>query len=325
LLVLFSGTKLARYGDVIAEKTGLSGLWVGVLLLAIVTSLPEVITGVSAVTAVGGDRGPDLAVGTIFGSNLFNLVIIAVLDIISRGPPLLSRVGTGHWLSGGLGIALMALAGGSILLGTRVWDGAVVGWVGIYSFALIILYLWGSRAIFRFERRKRPEQEVRALRYENISPRRAYFGFAIAALAIIGAGTWLAFIGDELAEITGWDATFIGSLFLAATTSLPELAVSISALRIGAVDMAIADMLGSNMFNVGIGIAGIDLLYHHGSIFSAPSESHVFTASIVVLMTLIVVAGLAFGTKKKTFRVMSWYSPALIGIYIIGAYVLFTR
>ena len=325
LLVLFSGTKLARYGDVIAEKTGLSGLWVGVLLLAIVTSLPEVITGVSAVTAVGGDRGPDLAVGTIFGSNLFNLVIIAVLDIISRGPPLLSRVGTGHWLSGGLGIALMALAGGSILLGTRVWDGAVVGWVGIYGFALIILYLWGSRTIFRFERRKQTEQEVRALRYENISPRRAYFGFAIAALAIIGAGTWLAFIGDELAEVTGWDATFIGSLFLAATTSLPELAVSISALRIGAVDMAIADMLGSNMFNVGIGIAGIDLLYHHGSIFSAPSESHVFTASIVVLMTLIVVAGLAFSTKRKTFRVMSWYTPALIGIYIIGAYILFTR
>ena len=325
LLVLFSGTKLARYGDVIAEKTGLSGLWVGVLLLAIVTSLPEVITGVSAVTAVGGDRGPDLAVGTIFGSNLFNLVIIAVLDIISRGPPLLSRVGTGHWLSGGLGIALMALAGGSILLGTRVWDGAVVGWVGIYSFALIILYLWGSRTIFRFERRKQPEQEVRALRYENISPRRAYFGFAIAALAIIGAGTWLAFIGDELAEVTGWDATFIGSLFLAATTSLPELAVSISALRIGAIDMAIGDMLGSNIFNVGIGIAIVDVFYHHGSIFSAPSETHVFTASIIVLMTLIVVAGLAFGTKRKTFRIMSWYTPALIGIYIIGAYVLFTR
>ena len=324
LLVLFFGARLSRYGDVIAEKTGLSGLWVGVLLLAIVTSLPEVITGVSAVTAVGGDRGPDLAVGTIFGSNLFNLVIIAILDIMYRGGPLLSSAGAGHRLSGGLGVVLMALAGGSILLGTRVWDGAA-GWVGIYSFALIILYLWGSRGIFRFERRKQAEQEVRALRYENISPRRAYFGFAIAALAIIGSGIWLAIIGDELVTVTGWETTFIGSLFLAAATSLPELVVSISALRLGAIDMAIGDMLGSNIFNVGIGIAIVDVFYHHGSIFSAPSETHVFTASIIVLMTLIVIAGLAFGTKRKTFKVMSWYSPALIGIYIIGAYVLFTR
>jgi cation:H+ antiporter len=219
---------------------------------------------------------------------------------------------------------LIALAAGGILLSTRVWDGAL-GWLGIYGLALVVLYLLGSRGIFQLEGRKQGYQDTRAFRYQKISSRRAYIGFAIAAVAIVGSAIWLAIIGDELAEVTGWDATFIGSLFLAATTSLPELVVAVSALRLGAIDMAIADMLGSNMFNMGIGIAGIDLFYHHGSIFSASSDSHVFTASVAVLMTLIVIAGLAFPTRRKTFKVMSWYSIALIGVYIIGAYILFTR
>jgi len=319
LLVLFFGAKLSRYGDVIAEKTGLSGFWVGLLLLAIITSLPEVITGVSAVTVV---EVPDLAMGTLFGSNFLNLLIIAVLDIIHRGGPLLSIAGAGHRLSSGLGIVLIAFAAGSILLGTRVWDGAL-GWVSIYSLVLVFLYLLGSRGIFQLEGRR--QQETRALRYQKISSRRAYISFAIAAIAIVGSGIWLAIIGDELAEVTGWGATFVGSLFLAATTSLPELVVAISALRLGATDMAIADMLGSNIFNAGIGIAAIDLFYHKDSIFAASSEDHVITASFITLMTLIVIAGLIFRTKRKTFKVMSWYSIALIGVYIIGAYILFTR
>ena len=322
LLVLFFGAKLSRYGDVIAEKTGLSRIWIGLLLLAAVTSLPELITGIGAVAVVGV---PDLAMGTIFGSNLFNLLIIALLDILYRGGPLLTRAGVGHRLSGGLGILLMSFAGASILLSTRVWGGAI-GWVGIYGLVLVLLYFLGSRGIFQFERREQRGQEaaLKALRYEKISSRRAYLSFAIAALAIIGSGTWLAVIGDEIAAVTGWGATFVGSFFLAATTSLPELVVSIAALRLGAIDMAIANMLGSNMFNMGIGIAGCDLFYRAGSIFSAVSTSHVFTASIAILMTLIVIAGLISRPQRKTPLGMSWYSIALIGVYIIGFSFLFT-
>ncbi len=317
LLILFFGAKLARYGDIIAEKTGLSGLWIGLLLLAAVTSLPEIITGISAVAVVGV---PDLAMGTIFGSNALNLFIIALLDIIYRSGPLLGVVSRGHILSAWVGLVLIAFAGGSILLGTKVWDGAI-GWIGIYSLVLILLYLWGSRAIFRSEREQ--VVETGSLRYEKVSPRRSYSGFAIAALAIIGAGMWLAFIGDEIVAATGWDTTFVGSLFLAVITSLPELVVCIAALRIGATDMAIADVLGSNMFNMGIGIFCYDI-FSRGSIFSAVSSGHVFTAGIVILMTLIVIAGLIFRTRRKTPLRMSWYSVVLIVIYLGGAYALFT-
>ena len=319
LIILLSGAKLSRYGDKIAEKTGLSGIWVGLLLLAAATSLPELITGIGSVTLVGGGEGANLALGAVFGSNLFNLLIIALIDTMYRSGPVLSVASRGQLLLAALGILIIAFAGGSILLGTEVWDG-VIGWVSIYSVVLVLLYLWGSGRIFRREQR---QPEARALRYESTSPRRAYLGFAIAAVAIVGAGMWLALIGEEIAAVTGWDTTFVGSLFLAATTSPPELVVSIAALRIGARDMAIANMLGSNMFNMGIVIAGDDLFYRSGSIFSAASPGHVFSAAIAILMTLIVIAGLVFRPRRKTPLRMSWYSVALIVIYLGGAYALF--
>ena len=318
VLILFFGTKLARYGDVIAEKTGLSGIWVGLLLLAIVTSLPEIITGISAVTVI---NAPDLAVGTIFGSNALNLFIIALLDITYRRGPLLTKASKEHKLSAGLGILLIVFAGASIFLSTRVWEGGIC-WLGIYSMVLVILYLLGSRWIFKREQTS-PSVETVSLRYKNISSRRAYLGFGIAAIAIIGVGTWLAMVGDEIAVVTGLGTTFVGSLFLAITTSLPELVVCFAALRIGAVDMAIADVLGSNMFNIGIGVASFDLFYGSASIFSAASQTHIITTATVVLMSLIVIAGLIFRTKRKTLIAMSWYAPVLLGVYATGAYFIF--
>jgi len=119
------------------------------------------------------------------------------------------------------------------------------------------------------------------------------------------------------------DTTFVGSLFLAVTTSLPELVVAFAALRIGAVDMAIADVLGSNIFNIGIGVACYDLFYGSASIFSAASQTHIITTATVVLMSLIVIAGLILRTKRKTLVAMSWYAPLLLGVYVTGAYFIF--
>jgi len=322
LLIVFFGAKLSRNGDIIAEKTGLSGIWVGLLLIAVITSLPEIITGVSAVTLVGSRAGADLAMGTIFGSNALNLFIIAILDIMYRSGPLLSMVARRQGFSAGLGIILIAFAGGSIMLGTNVWNGAI-GWVSIYSVVLVLLYIWGSRRIFRSERGR--EIEATPMRYKKISSWRAYLGFAVSALVIIGAGTWLAYIGDEIARGTGWDETFVGSLFLAVTTSLPELVVCIAALRIGATDMAIADVLGSNMFNMGIGIFCYDIFSRGSSIFSMVSQSNVFTACIVILMTFIVIAGLISRPGRVMPLRISWHSVALIIVYLGGAYALFTE
>ncbi len=324
VIILFAGTKAVRYGDAIGEKTGVGRIWIGLLLLAAVTSMPELVTGVSAVALVDFPYGsPDLAVGILFGSCAINLLILALLDILHRHTPLLSKASSEHILSAGWGILLIAIAAGSIFAGQR-FSGLALGWMGLPSIVIFIVYLVALWQIFRFERSHQPSSpQASPAQYEGISARTVYLRFTLAAIAVIGAGIWLSFIGDEIAQVTGWSASFVGSLFLAISSSAPELVVAIAALRLGAIDMAIADILGSNMFNIAI-VAPVDLAYRQGSVLSVASDSHLVTAATVVMMSLVVITGVRFRAKRKTFAVASWYAPVLIALYILGAYLLFT-
>ena len=319
VIILFAGSKLTRSADAIAEKTGLGRLWIGLVLLALVTSMPELITGVSSAALVGM---PDLALGTLLGSCLFNLTILALLDVMYRPAPLLNKASSSHMLSAGLGILLMALLAGGILTGE--WFSRLpVGWVGIPSFIILIIYLLGMRRIYQLERGQQlPLPEAVALRYEGSSIGMVWLRFALAAVAVIGAGVWLSFVGDEIAETTGWGTTFVGSLFLAISTSMPELVVAITALRLGSVDMAVADILGANMLDVAH-IFTVDVFYARGPLLSAVSGAHLITAMVVAAMSLVVIVGLRFRQRRKTFVVISWYGLALVALYILGAYALF--
>ncbi len=319
VIILLAGTRLARYGDAIAEKMGWGRIWVGLLFLAVITSAPELVTGVSSVALVGL---PDLGLGTLLGSVFFNLSILAVLDILHRPAPVLSAASPRHMASAGLGILLVVIAAGAILVGERL-SGFTIGWVGIPSIMIGLLYLVGVRWLFRFEYQNQPPAPEPVARYEGVSTRAVWFQFALAAVAIIGAGIWLSFIGDEIVETTGWGTSFVGTLFLAISTSMPELVVAIAALRLGAVDMAVADILGANMLDVAH-IFTVDLFYSKGVLLSSVSDVHLITASLVIVMSLVVIAGLRFRTRRKIFRIISWYGLVLVGLYVLGAYALFT-
>ena len=297
----------------------MGGLWIGLVLLAAITSVPELVTGVSSAALVGL---PDLAIGTLFGSCLFNLTLIALLDILFRQGPILSQARLRHVASAGVGILLIGIAAISIWVGERL-SGFTLGWVGIPGIIILILYLVAMKQMFRFERSHPIQLETASPKYAQIPLRTTYLRFTLAAIAVIGAGIWVSFVGDEIAEITGWGASFVGSLFLAISTSMPELVVTIAALRLGAIDMAVADILGSNMFNIAI-IFAVDLFYTQGPVLSSGSSAHLLTAAVATAMSLIVILGLRFRQKRKTFSFMSWYTPALIGLYIFGVYALFT-
>jgi cation:H+ antiporter len=318
VIILLSGTKLARYGDAIAEKTGLGRIWVGLILLALITSMPELVTGVSSVTLVGL---PDLGLGTLLGSCIFNLVIIALLDILSRSGPVLSQASSRLILLAGAGILLAAIAAGGIVAGEK-FPGLALGWVGVPSIVILILYLVAVRQIFRSERSHQQILPASPLRYEGDSTKAVWLKFTLAAIAVIGAGIWLSFVGDEIAETYRLDTSFVGSLFLAIATSMPELVVAITALRLGAVDMAVADILGANMLDA-THIFTVDLFYSKGAVLASVSRTHLITAGVTIVMSLIVILGLRFRQKRKTFFVVSWYAVALIVLYILGAYALF--
>jgi cation:H+ antiporter len=318
-VILFAGTKLARYGDAIAEKTGLGRIWIGLVLIAAITTIPELVTSVSSVVLV---HSADLALGTLLGSCCFNLSILALLDILHSRTPILSMASPRHVITAGWGALLIAIAAASIAAGGRL-SFLALGWVGIPSIVILILYLLGMWWIFCRERGQRLHTApTTSLQYDKFTTRTVCIRFALAAAAVIAAGIWLSFIGDEIGETTGWSSTFVGSLFLAITTSAPELVVAITALRMGAVDLAVADILGANMLDIAI-IAPVDLAQGQGFILSSVSSGHLIVASVAVMMTLLVMTGLRFQRRRKVFRVASWYTPLLIALYILGAYALF--
>jgi cation:H+ antiporter len=318
-LIWFAGVRLARYGHVIAEKAGFTGTWIGLILLATVTSLPELVTGVSAVTLA---RAPNIAVGDVFGSCVFNLSIITVLDYLHRGESVFTRTSQGHILSAGFGIVLIGFAGFSILVQR---DGPLwaIGHVGLSSPIIIALYAIAMRTVFRYERREVATFTERAVeRYPDTSLRRAVWLYCAAAALVVAAGTWLPFIGEQLAAVMGWQRTFVGTLFVAAATSTPEVVVTVAALRLGALDMAIGNLLGSNLFDVAI-LAIDDVLFTPGPLLAHVSQLHAVSSFSAVMMTGIAIVGLLYRPKAKLLGSVGWAGLFLFSLWLLNTYVLY--
>ncbi len=317
-VIVYAGMRLAKYGDIIAEKTGLGRTWIGVVLLASVTSLPELITGVSSVTVFDL---PNIAVGDVLGSCMFNILIIALFDLGPRSEPISSQTHQGQVLTAGYGILLLGLVSVAMIVGTNI---PTIGWVGLYSVIFLMIYLGAMRMVFMYEKRRgillasEPEEE---LLYAEYSKQRVFMMYAIHALLIIGAASWLPHLGDQISEMTGLGNTFVGTVFIALSTSLPELVISFGAFRIGAIDLMFGNLFGSNLFNIGI-LAIDDLLYTKGPLLSNITENHLITANAAMIMTAIAVIGLTYQTKKK-FLYLAWDSVGIILVYLAATWLLF--
>lgn len=317
-LILFSGARLLKYGDVIAEKTGLGQTWIGVVLMASVTSLPELITGISSVTFFDL---PDIAAGDVLGSCMFNLLILAMLDIGRRRHPLSSLAHQGQVLTAAFGVLLLGVTGICILEANSI---PALGWIGISSFVLLLVYLVAMRIVFKYEKKRIAEfltQMSEEARYGHISEATAYLRFAIYAVMVVGAAAYLPHVADEIARTAGLSHTFVGSIFVAVSTSLPEIAVSRAALRMGAVDLAVGNILGSNLFNIAV-LAIDDIFYFKGPILSHISIGHAATASAAMAMTAIVIVALVYRSKKRILF-FSWDSLGIVLLYALTGLFLF--
>jgi cation:H+ antiporter len=316
-LIGFAGPVLTRYGDIIARRTGVSRTWIGLLLLATATSLPELFTGVSAVTIADA---PNIAVGDALGSCIFNLAMLVVLDAMHRDGPMYGRMDQAHILTAAFGVILIGLAGVSLLLGR---DGLNPGLlhVGFYTPIILVLYLVAMRSAFVYERRRPPPERI----IDNdpgVTLSMAVARYLAAAAVVVVAGAWLPFVGVEIADAMGWRTTFVGTLLIAAATSLPELVVTISALRLGALDMAIANLLGSNLFDVLI-LAIDDLFYLRGPLLSAVSPTHAITAFAAVIMSGILIVALLYRPAGRFHGTIGWASLSLLIVYVLSTYVIY--
>ena len=322
-LIVGAATFLARSADIIAAKTGFGRAIIGVVMLATATSLPELGTGVSAIVLVGES---DLAAGDAFGSNLFNLFVIGLLDIYWRKGALLTFASYTSALVGALGGLLIAL--GAIAMIIHDLTISVANWrVSPVSLLMLAGFAVAIFLIHQSERSRAPAQEdaaPSAPSYEGESLARAFIVYAASAAAVVGAAIWLAYSADRVASEMGWAASFMGTQFLALSTSLPELAASFAALRLGAPDLAIANLLGSNIFNMGVVLFLDDLALADGAIWNAIDDIHLLTAVVGIVMTAIAVTAML--TPNSRARSRSPYSveaAALVVLYAAASLLVF--
>ncbi len=318
-VIIYSGTKLSYYGDKIADLTGMGKVWVGLILMASVTSLPELITGISSVAII---KEPDLAAGDIFGSCIFNLLILSVLDARLK-KPLFSIVKSSHIVAAIFGIILLTVAGIAIYLSKEIPS---VLWISSFTFALFAIYILSVWGIFKYEHNSQiesPTEVITQTASQSAELKKAVRGYALHALIVIGTAVFLPYFGEHIASETGLGNSFFGTLFIAAATSLPELVVSLAALRMGSTDMAVGNLLGSNIFNMFI--LGIDdIFYREGSLFKNIAPSHLLSVFVTIIMTAVVVLGLLFKPKKKqvwhfsvdTFSILLLYLALILYLFI---------
>lgn len=317
VLITTAGARLSRYADIIGRKTGWSGTWAGLILLSTVTSLPELATGISA---AGFANAPDIAAGDILGSCVFNLLIVAVIDMVYRDKPLFCAIEPTHALAAALGIGLIALTGGVLLLGQRL-DGLAIWNVGMHGPAIMVLYLFAMRLIYRQNQQRQASSDMREQpdgKAGDLTLRRAISLYAVAATVVVGAGAWLPFVAMRLSKLMGWHDAFVGTLFVAVATSLPELSVSLTALRLGQPDMAIANLLGSNLFNMVV-LAIDDLFYRPGPLLSNVAPIHALSAFATLAMSAIVVAALLTRPSRRVLGIMTWPSIALLAVFALNS------
>ena len=323
LAIVISGSRLSYYGDIIAELSGIGRAWIGLILMASITSLPELVTGISSVVVVDA---VDIALGDVMGSCVYNLFILAIMDMMNGERPLFYRAFSGHLLSAGMGVILISIVLISILLAPYIPQ---IAHVGLYTPVIIVAYIIGIRAVYYYEQSTIKEyveeafihKKVLAISYRGVTLKRAVALYSIHATVIVIAAVMLPYVAERLAVSTGLGSTFMGSVFVAMTTSLPEVVVSIAAVRLGARDMAISNMLGSNMFNILI-VAVDDLFYLKGSVLSYVSDAHLTTGLSAIMMTGVVIIGLTYPPKRKLLRV-GIDSIVLTGFWLINMYVLY--
>lgn len=320
-LIARAGFVLSRSADRLAEINGWGRGWVGLALLATVTSLPELASGISAVAFVDA---PNMAVGNALGACVVNLAFLVVVDALQPQQPMYRHASATHLLSAGFGVVMLGFVALSLLVGDRA--PAILN-VGVYSPLLLALYLLALRSVHAHERQAAAAAGMRGTAAPADSDARGaarheWRRFAIAALVVVTAGSWLPEAADGLAQALGLSRSFVGTIFMALVTTLPEMAVTLAALRLGALDMAIGNLLGSNLFNVMI-LAVDDLFYLHGPLLAEAAPVHGGTAVTALVMTGLVIVGLVMRPQGRLLRVTSWLSVALVATYLINAALLY--
>jgi cation:H+ antiporter len=331
LVVVVAAQVEGNIVDELDKRTNLSAALLGGVLLAAITSIPEFITSITATVVL--DQ-PGLAFGNIFGSNFFNLVILAVMDIIfvrkvvynqlQSMTKAINFVNTTYFiilLPFVLGIFASANAFGGLAnnqLFRIVLNSSIVG-LSIMSIAILVIYFLSVRSLSAPDEEEEVQEE--ASRFSKFSIPQLGGLFVVFSIALIAGAYFLTGVTNNIAISTGLNASFVGALFLGVATSLPELASVYTLFKLGNYEAAAGGIIGSNMFNFTI-IAVVDIFVTTNIITLITDDPLVSTNALTLLVlglinSIILLLALQRKVRKSTSIFYSVPSILIISNYLL--------
>lgn len=323
ILIWFSGTRLAIYADWIAHRFNLGRAFIGVLLLAFVTSSPELAT---TITASWIGNAP-LAINNLLGGINLQTTIIAVADFCFVIGALTYFSPKSSLLIGGLfvilqsAIALVAFTYGEFF---TLWN------VGFWPFLLFLVYLLMLYSIYSHEKSKKwvpavtHEQTIKkypAPEKKNYSNFRLFSLFALNALIVFITGCLTTYFADKLAIDWNWSGSWMGASLLALVTSLPEISTTLGAFRQKAYVLGIANIFGSNVLTIAL-LFPADLFFRNGPIIKEGNPSNLFLLGVSIIITSIFLWGILERRNKTIFR-MGFDSFSVLIVYFLSLICLY--
>jgi cation:H+ antiporter len=313
LVLVTAGVRFTHVVDAIADRTGLGEALAGAVLLGATTSLPGLITTISG--AASGEAG--FAVSNAVGGIAAQTTFLAIADLSYR------RVNLEHAaasvpnlvqtmsLVSLIGIVLAATGSPDVTIASI--HPATVLLVTVYGYGLVLSRrandapMWSPRTTDdTVDDEPDDDNEQRSM-----ASLWTWFGALAAVVAVTGWAVGAA--GLSIARSTSLSGSLVGALFTAVITSLPELVTVLAAVRIGAVTLAVADIVGGNTFDV-LFVAAADVVYRQGSVYHAADSQALFLLALTVLLT----AQLAGGMLQRERRHIGFEGVSILGFYGLG-------
>ncbi|SKA89308.1 cation:H+ antiporter [Prosthecobacter debontii] len=322
--VWVAGIHLSRATDVLSVRWGMGEALGGMILLAIVTNLPEI-----AIVASGAARGEiSVAVGNILGGIAIQTVVLVILDIaLGKSGPLTHRAAS---LSLVLEAALVIAVLSVTVIGSQLPDTLIGCRVTPQGLLIAVLWMVGlgiigrSRGSLPWQLKLGPEDlkaaadsraEGSAEKLSTASISRSVAIFVVGAVITLICGVLLESTGDAIATHIGMDGILFGATVLAAATSLPEVSTGLASIKLKDDEMAVSDIFGGNaflpvLFLLGTLISGQAILPH-------ADKFDLYLTGLGMLLTTVYLVGLIFRSPKRIAG-MGRDSLLVLVLYVIG-------
>ena len=336
VVIWFAGIKLSKTADILSTHFGLGEALGGMLLLAIVTNLPEIAITVSAAL----QNNLELAIGNILGGIAIQTVVLVIFDVFGLGKkdPLTYRAASLVLVLEGLMVITVLTL---VVLGNQLGPSVIC--LGISPIDAIILLVWlvgiymigkartnlpwhklGALPNSQKEMRGHSKKKVYDLAIKKGTRiRMVILMFAVCSLLTLIAGVGLEVTGDAIAKQIGMTGVLFGATILAAATALPEVSTGLASMKLKDYQMAMSDIFGGNAFLPVLFIVATVL--SGKSVLPQAQKTDIYLTALAILLTIIYICGLIFRPRKQllwmgidSFLVVIVYLIGLLGLFAIS-------